>query len=710
MDRNRARFWSKTPYLWLGIFVFLFIAAAWAQTQKPLRHEVTVTLKLIQAIVTDKNGAPVTDLTKDDFILVDDGQPITLTEFEAHMLPVTVAGRAEPAAAPPPAPKEKILLNRKIFFFFDFMNTTPQGARKAAQAALHFIDTSLLPTDEVGVITLSALRGIQVYQVLSSDRAEIRNSVASFGLASASGRTEELEAQYQRLVQAGGFADARPEAKLTYQGSSAAAAAANEVGAAGITGDARYFAKTMIERLTRFAQAMRYVPGQKTLVLFSTGLDPMMITPQADAVVGGAVRRSFSDPRDSNAEIRMAYEDLCKELATSNVAVHPMNTQELNAASEMRTGAANLRFMADATGGRYYGNIFNYEENIARFQTVTAAYYVLGYPVSDAWDGKYHKIRVSVRRPGCIVRTQEGYFDSKMFADYDPLEKKMHLVDLALSENPMSQRPVRFDMAVLPGSAKTGAGLVLVARVPVRELREKGARKVEAVSLIFDQADNIIAEERSEEDLGKIGEEFAYFTAALPAAVGRSRCRIVVRDIETGAAAVAGETWIPPASGKEGLLLTPPLLLKPDRGPVLMKLHPIKLFGDKPAADQASALLGFDARQYSPYFGSTLASEGEIWSVLSCYAATASPPKWKIRASLKDKLTLADIPVGLTVVAETQVAGGARFLVRLTLPSVEPDEYVLRLIVQDTETGAVAEIGRDFLIERVRPAGPGDGR
>ena len=298
------------------------------------------------------------------------------------------------------------------------------------------------------------------------------------------------------------------------------------------TGDRRYLAKTTIERMTRFAQAMRYVPGQKTLVLFSTGLAASLITPQADAVVDGSARVSRSDPGDTGADLRTAYEILCKELATSNVAVHPMNTEDMNAASETRTGAAMLRFMADATGGRYYGNIFNYKENVARFQTMTAAYYVLGYPVTDAWDGKFQKIRVTVQRPGCIVRTPEGYFASKAFSDFDALEKKIHLVDLALSDHPLSQQPVRFDMAVLPGSDKAGAGLVLVARVPARELREKVVGKVEAVSLVFDAGDNIVAEERSEEEMGGIGAEFAYFAAALPTPEGRIRCRIVVRDLE----------------------------------------------------------------------------------------------------------------------------------------------------------------------------------
>jgi VWFA-related protein len=678
--------------------VLSLITAASGQTQKPLRHEVTVTLKLIQAIVTDKSGNPVTELAKDDFILVDDGKTITLTEFEAHKLPVTVPAREEAAAAP--APKEKILLNRKIFFFFDFMNSTPQGARKAAEAALHFADTSLLPTDEVGVITLSAVRGIQIYQLLTSDRDEIRKSILSFGLASSGGRAEELEAQYQRLKEAGGFADAR-EGKLSFAGSSRAAAAINETGGANLIQDPRYWAKTTIERLTRFAQAMRYVPGQKTLVLFSTGLAASLVTPQTDAVIA---------KRDSGTDLRAAYEDLCKELATANIAVHPMNTEELNAASETRTGAAMLRLMADATGGRYYGNIFNYKENIARFQTATAAYYVLGYPIIDAWDGKYHKISVAVRRPGCVVRTQEGYLNPKAFSDYDPLEKEIQLVDLALSESPMSQRPVRFEMAVLPGSDKAGAGLVLVARVPVRELREKAARKVEAVSLLFDAGDNIAAEERSEEDLGTIPDEFAYFAAALPAAEGRTRCRIIVRDLETGAAAVAGETWTQAAAGTPGLRITPPLLLKPDRGPALLKIHPLKLGESRPAADSFSALLGFDARQYAPYFGRTLAAEAEVLAVISCMGESAARTKVKLSASFKDKLTFADIPVGLAVLSENSVFGGKRFLVRLTLPSVEPDEYTLRLIVENSETGEAVVIGRDYLIEKTRPSSRGGER
>ena len=53
--------------------------------QKPLQHEVTVTLKLIQVYVTDKNGKPITNVDKSAFRVFDNGQIQTITEFEMHM-------------------------------------------------------------------------------------------------------------------------------------------------------------------------------------------------------------------------------------------------------------------------------------------------------------------------------------------------------------------------------------------------------------------------------------------------------------------------------------------------------------------------------------------------------------------------------------------------------------------------------------------------
>ena len=81
---------------------------------------------------------------------------------------------------------------------------------------------------------------------------------------------------------------------------------------------------------------------------------------------------------------------------------------------------------------------------------ITGMYYVLGYPISQTWDGKFHNVRVKVTRPDCEVHAQPGYFNPKPFTEYSKIEKEIHLVDLALSAKPISQDPQRFAMQALP--------------------------------------------------------------------------------------------------------------------------------------------------------------------------------------------------------------------------------------------------------------------
>lgn len=54
--------------------------------QEDLDREVTVTLKLIQVYVTDKEGNPVMDLEKDEFELNDNGEVKDIKDFERHIL------------------------------------------------------------------------------------------------------------------------------------------------------------------------------------------------------------------------------------------------------------------------------------------------------------------------------------------------------------------------------------------------------------------------------------------------------------------------------------------------------------------------------------------------------------------------------------------------------------------------------------------------
>ncbi len=77
------------------------------RAQKPIQHEVTVGLKLIQVYVTDKKGKPVTDLRREEFTVSDNGRLMTISDFERHVLapaPKAPTPAAEAAAMPATKP------------------------------------------------------------------------------------------------------------------------------------------------------------------------------------------------------------------------------------------------------------------------------------------------------------------------------------------------------------------------------------------------------------------------------------------------------------------------------------------------------------------------------------------------------------------------------------------------------------------------------
>jgi len=59
---------------------------------------------------------------------------------------------------------------------------------------------------------------------------------------------------------------------------------------------------------------------------------------------------------------------------------------------------------------------------------MTGTYYVVGYYTTKKRMDVFHEVKVEVKRPGCEVRAQSGYFNPKPFNEYTELEKKLHLL------------------------------------------------------------------------------------------------------------------------------------------------------------------------------------------------------------------------------------------------------------------------------------------
>jgi hypothetical protein len=70
-----------------------------------------------------------------------------------------------------------------------------------------------------------------------------------------------------------------------------------------------------------------------------------------------------------------------------------------------------LRLLAEQTDGRAIVNRNDIATGMAQITRDSSAYYLIGYNSSEApTDGKFHNIRVRVKRPGIQVRARKGYW------------------------------------------------------------------------------------------------------------------------------------------------------------------------------------------------------------------------------------------------------------------------------------------------------------
>jgi VWFA-related protein len=661
---------------------------------KPLEHQVSVTLKLIQVYVTDKKGEPVLDLTKDDFTLTDDGKLRKLSEFEKHAfsLPSAEVVEEEKLAATQVSASPR-RLERKIFLFFDFGHGSPQGVVKAREAALHFLANGLMPMDQVAMVSYSLFGGMKIHESLTSKHDRIRALVQGIGLHDSLGYIEDAEDGYSRGLEGGALADARPEAGG--DGIKNGASMRSSGGGGNGTGqsmqsDARFHARNYISRLTGLAQALRYEPGQKIIILFSSGVPAGLIYNMEPPV---------NRKGDMNTDLRGAYEELCGELATSNVTVYPMDMAPVSAASESQMGSATLMKMASATGGRFLGNVFNYIDHFQKLRTLTGYYYVLGYSVDETWDGRYHKIKVSVSRPGLEIHAQAGYFSPKPFSDYAAVEKRIQLVDLALSGKPLSQIPLRFSMTAIACAPPAKDNLCLAAEIPVEKIKAAAGQKAEVLALVFNDKDEIVSERRGAEDFTGMARTSAFVLSRASVPPGHYRCRIIIRNMETGAAAVATATTVVPAALEKGLMIFPPLLVRPERGALFLKDSTSKSAAETAAAAAFADSFLFDAGQYGLVADRKLRKSSEAWASIRCAVAGAPSETVTLTAGLYDKAKLVLIPVNLTIISRRDKGGRTAFFVKFEIPDLEPDEYALIFTATDPAGGPRAQIAYDVIIE-----------
>lgn len=364
----------------------------------------------VDVIVTDRQGNPVTDLKLEDFEISEDGKPQkpdafrlirvdTTTQPAYTQRPLRTRNDEETAAADE---------NSRIFaFFLDDYHVLRESSMAMRKPVIDFITNQLSPNDLATV--MYPLTPVDA-AVLSRNHQGIINAVEKF-----EGRKYNYEPV--NAVETGYVYRLTPDAIEIIR---------RQVTLSALRG--------MCTKLGSLRE------GRKSLILLSEGfnatLPPQMRSTQAGGFGGGGNitrdpfaadnntmedRAQFSAEIDLNREMQDVW-DACNRNNTSIYAVDPRglatgafditsNISMTTSSNYLAKSLDSLRVLAENTDGRAIVNRNDLAAGMRQIIRDSSAYYLVGYTSTPApRDGKFHEIRVRVKRPGVQVRARRGYW------------------------------------------------------------------------------------------------------------------------------------------------------------------------------------------------------------------------------------------------------------------------------------------------------------
>ena len=403
-------------------------------------------LVTIDAVVTDRDGKPVTNLTRDDFDVTVAGTHRPLdqavyirTQEQAQALAAARAalpgGRSVPAEPRSASVASRTLrttgatpdkVARTIALVVDDLGLSFRSTYDTRNAIHKYIDTQIEPGDLVAIIRTAG--GVGALQQFTTDARLLHAAaerlrwgtgshyrVAAFAAATENVRgglgSDDVDELHDTLSSVGSMAALEyvargvsqlPGRKCIIYFSEGFESFDDRMG----TGDSRVGGSERIRRAMARMLSRANAAGVVIYTIDARGLETGSPIAESDSTVdgspgGGAGGAGTSlDPRAVRADggfldtpsARMGSADRRRAL---------IDSQE------------SLRFIADQTGGLAIVNTNDLNFGISRILDDQRGYYLLGYTapkdsLRTGWD--QNRVKVRVKRPGLRVRARQGFF------------------------------------------------------------------------------------------------------------------------------------------------------------------------------------------------------------------------------------------------------------------------------------------------------------
>lgn len=348
---------------------------AGAQSPARLTFRAGVNYVEIDAIVTDRQGNVVRNLTKSEFQVIEDGKPQTISVFS--LVDMSVDQR-EPLlnsdAGDPDVHQSESTNGRLYVIVLDDLHTAAHRTNRVRAAATLFVERHLGPNDVAAV-------------VLTSGR---------------SNGAQDLTGNQQLLLRT---VDSFVGRKLRRADDP-------------IDAERGYNARVAMSVLKEVAERMAGLHGRrKALVFISEGIDYDIydVFNTSDAtIIRDEVRAAIAAATRSNVSIYSVDSRGLTSFDDDEVEGGDFAGRSLigpgSSSDQLRLAQDSLRILSDMTGGFAAVNANDFGPIFERIVRDNSTYYLLGFtPTNDKRDGRFRKISVRVSREDVMVRARKGY-------------------------------------------------------------------------------------------------------------------------------------------------------------------------------------------------------------------------------------------------------------------------------------------------------------
>jgi VWFA-related protein len=481
----------------------MLLAAVLAPLPAPAQQTAAPTVKtnvdevLLDLIVRDKKGKPVTDLKPEDISILDNGAKQTITSFRL------VSGTDALTSSGVKSALDPLRQIRVVTLAFAALAEVDQR-KMARTAAIDLIKGDQGTNVYYAVVVINTQ--LYVLQQFTRDKAALTKAIerATGGLTSTgyASESDAIQAELRRNLGGQNGADqpgnllaaaSQTASQVVNNGSDALQATLAQVMLSMLRMDAAVAAqgsRLTISALRALVDGQRAIPGRKSVIYFTTG---MRLPPELDvpfrSLMSSANRDNITfysvDTRgvmtaSQTAGAREQLGGAAKSSASTMTKTSGAVTVEEVMASDNAevSGRANvqeaIRDLAESTGGFLIGDSNDLRVPLRHVNEEISSYYEVFFnPAIQNYDGSFRKIAVSANRKDLVIHSRNGYFALPPEARAGGMEA-FEVPLLKVLSDAKASEDVKFRVGALllqPGAE--GTSVAILAEVPLHELQPK---------------------------------------------------------------------------------------------------------------------------------------------------------------------------------------------------------------------------------------------